>query len=261
MAKIHGVKLTTPSQVAPLAAAATISTAGSGGGWSSTGFSSLTPGAPIAPATTSGASKGFKSGGWATVGSASSLPATPNPPAKSGGWTSVGSASTSSAPRSANPPPPDEPAPPPPPPPSSTSKAPAFRSSGWTQMDHLTDVKTIVDTESPSVNTQPDTSMDYEMAHTPPAPPPPPSIPPPPPPGDLPPPLPMNDPPPAVTATPYWRTHFAPSPSPSAFGPRGVQSERGRPPVRSTGYGSDAPWAHDPTSPSAPRRPSRQDRR
>jgi hypothetical protein len=54
---------------------------------------------------------------------------------------------------SGQPSPPNEPAPPPPPP--STSKAPAFRSSGWTQMDHLTDVKTIVDTESPSVNTQP----------------------------------------------------------------------------------------------------------
>ena len=251
---MHGVKLATPSQVAPLAVATTVSTAAaaSGGGWSSAGFSSLTPAASIAPATTPSASKGFKSGGWATVGSASSLSSTPNPPAKSGGWTGVGSA---------NPPPPDEPVPPPPPPPPSTSKAPAFRSSGWTQMDHLTDVKTIVDTESPSVNTQPDASMDYEMAHTPPPPPPPPSMPPPPPPVDLPPPLPTNGPPPAVTATPYWRTHFAPSPSPSAFGLRGAQSERDRSPGRNTGFGNDASWAHDPSSPSVPRRGSRQNRR
>jgi len=258
---MHGVKLTTPSQVAPLAAAATVSasTSGSGGGWSSAGFSGLKPAAPITPAATSSASKGFKTGGWATVGSASSIPLTPNPPAKSGGWAAVGSASTSFTPLPANPPPPNEPAPSPPPP--TTSKAPAFRSSGWTQMDHLTDVKTIVDTESPSVNTQSTTSMDYEMDHMPVSPPPPPSMPPPPPPVDMPPPLPTNDLLPAVTATPYWRTHFAPSPSPNAFGLRGAQSERDGSPVWSTGFGGDAPWAHDPSSPSAPRKPARQDRR
>ena len=255
MAKVRGIKLTTPSQTAPLAAAASVSTAGSG--WSSAGFSSLASAAPIAPVATSGVSKGFKSGGWATVGSASSLPPASNPPAKSGGWTTVGSASTSSAPLPAHTPPPREPAPSPP---LSTSKAPAFRSSGWTRMDHLTDVKTILDTEPPSVNTQSDTSMDYEMDHRPPSPPPPPSMPPPPPPIDLPPPLPTNDRPPVVVATPGWRTHFAPSPSPSAFGLHGAQSERDRSPVRGTGFGGDAPWMNNSSSPSAPRKPSRRGR-
>lgn len=260
MAKVHGIKLTTPSQTAPLAAAASVNASG---GWSSAGFSSLAPAAPIAPVTTSSASKGFKSGGWATVGSASSLPAATNPPAKSGGWTAVGSASTSSAPLPANPPPPNEPVPPLPlPSDSNKAHAPAFRSSGWTQMDHLTDVKTVVDTESPSIDTQAYTGMDYEMDHTSPPPPPPPSMPPPPPPIDMPPPLPTNNPPPAVAATPGWRTHFAPSPSPSAFGLRGVQSDRDRSPVRSTGFGGgDAPWTNTCTSPSAPRKPSRQERR
>ena len=258
MAKVHGIKLTTPGQTAPLAAAATVSAGGSGG-WSSVGFSSLAPAAPIAPVATPAASKGFKSGGWATVGSASSLPPAPNPPTSSGGWSAIGSASTSFAPLPVHPPPPNEPAPPPPPP--STSKAPAFRSSGWTQMDHLTDVKTIVDTESPSVNTQPHTSMDYEMDDTQPPPPPPPSMPPPPPPIDLPPPLPTNDPLPTVAATPGWRTHFAPSPSPSAFGLHGAQSERDRSPIRGIGFGGDAPWTNDPSSPSAPRKPSHRERR
>ena len=124
-------------------------------------------------------------------------------------------------------------------------------------MDHLTDVKTIVDTEAPSADIEPYTSMDYEMDHTPP---PPPMLPPPPP-TDLPPPLPTNDLPRGVAATPGWRTHFAPSPSPSAFGLRGAQSERDRSPTRSTGPGGDAPWTNDLSSPSAPRKPRRWDRR
>jgi len=254
MAKVHGIKLTAPSQTAPLTAATTVSTGG-GGSWSSAGFSGLSPAAPVAPVATSGTSKGFKSGGWATVGSASSLPPAPNPPTNSGGWSAIGSASTSFAPLPVHPPPPNEPAPPPPPP---TSKAPAFRSSGWTQMDHLTDVKTIVDTESPSVNIQPHTGMDYEMEHTPP---PPPSMSPPPPPIDLPPPLPTNDSLPAVTATPGWRTHFAPSPSPSVFGLRGAPFERDPSPNHGTRFGGDAPWANGPSSPSAPRKSSHRGRR
>jgi Zinc-finger double-stranded RNA-binding len=264
MAKLHGIKLATPSQTAPLAATATATV--TAGGWGSTGFSSLAPAAPIATVTTSNASKGFKSGVWASVGSASSLPPAANPPAKSGRWNAAGSAGTSSPSLPADPSPPNEPAPTPPPPPPSTNKTPAFRSSGWTQMDHLTDVKTIVDTESPSVNTHPYPSMDYEMDHPPPPPPaglapPPPSIAPPPPPADLPPPLPMNDHPPGVAASPGWRTHFAPSPSPSAFGVRGTQSERDRSPVRSSEFGGDAPWTNGLSSPSAPRKPSRWDKK
>lgn len=251
MAKVHGIKLT---KTTPLAAATTVSAGGSGG-WSSSGFSNMAPAASTTPVATSSTSKGFKSGGWATVGSAASLP---NPPTNPGGWSAIGSASTSSAPLPVHPPPPNEPAPPPPPP--STSKVPAFRSSGWAQMDHLTDVRTIVDTDSPSVNAQPYTSMDYEMDHTPP-PPPPASIPPPPPAMDLAPPLPVNHPPPAVAATPGWRTHFAPSPSPSAFGLRGAQSERDGSLIRGIGFGGDTPWTNNPSSPSAPKKRSHRDGR
>lgn len=152
-------------------------------------------------------SKGFKSSGWATVG-LSALPAIPavvaalpTPVASSTpgrGFTRVNnlaslpsidnapadSTSPDSTPRHI----------------SSTTAHPTFRSSGWTNMEHLDEVQTTVDSNKSNMES---VSMDYMMQ-------------------EPPPPLPISAPPPFPplpgtihpAPTPDWREHFASSPSP-----------------------------------------------